>query len=99
MSVHAAIAQPRLRCGNSAHGHCCCLLACQFADGILSTLVPREIIVARICFVFATKIQERRQLEPRLNRRWRDQLRYRQHLRLGGVLIESCLGDDAVCGS
>ena len=71
----------------------------QLADGILLILLPWEIIVARICFVFATKIQERRQLEPRLNRRLRDQLRYRQHLRLSGVLIESCVGDDAVGSS
>ena len=75
MPVHSAIAQPRLRGGNGAHGHCRSLLARQLADCILLTLSQREIIVARICFAFATKIQERRQLEPRLNRRRRDQLR------------------------
>src|SRR5262245_3350451 len=60
MPVYAAITQPRLRGSNSAHRYCRSLLTRQLANSIWPTLSPGEIIVARISFVFATKIQERR---------------------------------------
>src|SRR5262245_7416995 len=94
MPVHSAMTQPRLGCSDGAQGHVRSLLASPLTDGVVSPLLPREIIVARVCFVCAPEIQERRQMEPILNRRWCDQLRYRQHLRLGVILVKLCVCDD-----